>query len=539
MHGRNYTIFVAMAEHPPARNELIAAIDIGTNSFHMVVASVSTRGVLRIHARNKDMVRLGQSAGDMKHLDAAAMDRGVASLKRFAVEANQHGAHIRAVATSAVREALNREDFVRRVADETGINIEVVSGAEEGRLIYVGAIHSLPILTKRTLVIDIGGGSTETVIGSQGDMVYVHSAKLGHIRVTKRYFPDDVVTPERIHECRQAIRGDWAPVFQSLIAYGFEIAVGSSGTIMALAAMVLAKAGKRVPESLNGLFFSRTELLEVINSVLACRTPAERSSLPGIDERRTDVIVGGALILEQAIIGLNLQGLIISGYALREGIVFDTVQKQRDIDAFHHLSHLRYQSVDHLCDLYRVRRSHAEHVKNLCLRLFDDLQPLHRYGDKERELLEAAALLHDVGYHISAEQHHKHSDYIIRNSTLPGFTNDEAELIASIARYHRKSHPKKKHENFARLSPSEQQLVRVGAGILRIAEGLDRRQQQIVQSVRATIASSTVDVLLTCPFSMPDIELWGSERRKELLEETLGRKFRFLVVPASAPVADA
>lgn len=516
---------------PRGTSELIAAIDVGTNSFHMVIASVSTRGVLRIHAREKEMVRLGASAGDMKTLTSDAMDRGVTTLQRFAIEARQHGAHVRAVATSAVREALNRETFVDRVRTETGIDIEVVSGVEEGRLIYLGALHALPILSTRTFVIDIGGGSTETVVGVHGEPTLVHSAKLGHIRMTKRHFPQTTITADQVEECRRAVRGDWAPVFQALIEHGFELAVGCSGTIMAVAAIALARAGKRVPESMNGLRLTRAEILATVEAITQARTIDERIALPGMDAKRADVIVGGSIILEQAIIGLNIQELTISGYALREGIVFDTVQKQRDIDAFHHLSHLRYQSVDHLCDLYRVRRVHAEHVKNLSLRLFDDLRALHQYGDRERELLEAAALLHDVGYHISAEQHHKHSDYIIRNSPMPGFTNDEAELIASVARYHRKSHPKKKHVDFVRLSDTEQRTVRVLAGILRIAEGLDRRQQQLVQGIRASTAKASIDLFLTAPLAHPDIELWSAERRKQLLEETFDRKVRLLVHP--------
>lgn len=509
--------------------DVIAAIDVGTNSFHMVIASVSTRGALRIQSRNKEMVRLGAAAGDMKRLAGDAMSRGIATLKRFAVEAQQANAHIRAVATSAVREAMNKADFLEQVLEATGIEIEVVSGIEEGRLIYIGALHALPILAKRTLVIDIGGGSTETVIGYQGEAAYIHSAKLGHIRLTKRFFSNGDSNNSSIEQCRLAIKGDWTPVFQSLIAYGFEEAVGCSGTILAISEMTLARQGKRVPDSLNGYRLKRDELMETIQLIIDAGSSAKRISLPGMDPKRTDVILAGALILEQAVFGLNIQEISISNYALREGIVFDTIQKQRDIDEYHHLSHLRYQSVDHLCDLYRVRRRHAEHVKNLSLRLFDDMTALHGYSDKERELLEAAALLHDVGYHIGADQHHKHSEYIIRNSAMPGFTNDETELIANVARYHRKSHPKKKHDNFAKLSADEQRLVRVLASIVRIAEGLDRRQQQVVHSIRVENNPTAIDMYLSAPTTVPDIELWGAERRKALLEETFEKPVRLLV----------
>ncbi len=508
--------------------DIIAAIDVGTNSFHMVIASASTKGTLSILARNRETVRLGSSPGDMKRLSDEAMKRGVDTLKRYASEAHHHNARIRAVATSAVREAANREQFVGMIKAETGIDLEVVSGVEEGRLIYIGALHALPILTTRALVIDIGGGSTETIIGYEGETQYVNSAKLGHIRMTKRFFSNGDVKDGSIERCRAAIRGEWAPVFQPLIAYGFEAVVGCSGTITAIATVCLALQEKRIPDSLNGLVLSRNDLLKTIAVIADAKSTSERAEIPGLEAKRAEVILGGALILEQAIIGLNIQQLTISNYALREGIVFDTAQQSRDIKEYHHLSHLRYQSVDHLCELYRVRRPHAEHVKNIALHLFDSLRHLHPCGDKEREILEAAALLHDVGYHISADQHHKHSDYLIRNSPMPGFTNDETELIATVARYHRKSHPKKKHNAFALLQEEEQEVVRVLASILRIAEGLDRRQQQHVQRVDVQSGDDLIEITLYSPLREPDIEMWGAERRKSLMEETFDCKVRLL-----------
>jgi exopolyphosphatase/guanosine-5'-triphosphate,3'-diphosphate pyrophosphatase len=512
----------------PSSQQRIAAIDIGTNSFHMVIASVSDHGIMQIHARDKDMVRLGSSANDMKRLSNEAMDRGVRALVRFADEARRHDASIRAIATSAVREALNKDEFVRRVYDASGIHIDVIPGVEEGRLIYVGAINALPIRNERVFVIDIGGGSTETVIGQAGEPLNIDSSKLGHLRLTTRFFPTPVVTPEQVRECRQMIRGEWATVFQTHQQYGFQRAIGCSGTVTAVASMVAAKRAK-VPESLNGLVMSDDEIFAVVDRIVGSPTVAQRLEIPGMDPKRADVIVAGALILEQAIRGLNIREMTVSGYALREGIVFDTVQQQREMDLRHHLTPLRYQSVQHVCDLYRVRRRHADHVKTLSVRLFDQLMPLHGMGDKERELLEAAALLHDVGYHISADQHHKHSEYIIRNSAMPGFTSTETELIASIARYHRKSHPKKKHAAFSAMSQEEQNVVLVLASILRIAEGLDRRQQSVVRDLHVAIGAAEIAVALDASSSVPDIELWGAERRKELMEETFFRRLRFFL----------
>lgn len=507
----------------------IAAIDVGTNSFHMVIASVRPRGQLEIHARDKEMVRLGSGAGDMKRLAPDAIERGVAAMRRFGNLAEQHGAVVRAIATSAVREALNKDEFVERVLDASGITVEVVPGTEEARLIYAGAIHALPIVDRRACVFDIGGGSTETIIGFQGEAKVVHSAKLGHLRYTKRFFPDGLITEDRIDACRTAVRGEWASMFQTMRAHGFDVAVGCSGTIIAVAAMTHAHLYQRQPESLNGMTYARGDLRATIERILATRSAEERLAIPGMEAKRADVIVAGAIILEQALLGLGIDELRISTYALREGIVFDTVQKDTDIRRFHHLAHLRYESVDNVCELYRVRRPHADHVKNLAVRLFDGLRLLHGYGDRELELLEAAALLHDVGYHIGADQHHKHSEYIIRNSAMPGFTNDETEIIAAIARYHRKSHPKKKHAGFMALTPEEQQVVRVLASILRIAEGLDRRQQQLVQRVRVDVSGDGIDIFLTVISGLADIELWGAERRKDLLEETLHLPVRFVL----------
>lgn len=507
----------------------IAAIDVGTNSFHMVIASVSARGQLEIHARDKEMVRLGSGAGDMKRLTPDAIDRGVAAMRRFAKLAEQHNAVVRAIATSAVREALNKDEFVERVLQESGISVEVVPGTEEARLIYAGAIHALPIVDQRACVIDIGGGSTETIIGFQGEAEVVHSAKLGHLRYTKRFFPDGIVTEDRIDACRTAVRGEWTSMFQAMRAHGFDVAVGCSGTIIAIAAMTHARLYHRQPDSFNGMSYAFRDVRTTIDRILAARSVEARCAIPGMEAKRADVIIAGAIILEQAMIGLGFDELRISSYALREGIVFDTVQKDDDIRRFHHLAHLRYESVDHVCDLYRVRRPHADHVKNLAVRLFDGLRLLHGYGDRELELLEAAALLHDVGFHIGADQHHKHSEYIIRNSAMPGFTNDETEIIANIARYHRKSHPKKKHAAFVALTPEEQQVVRVLAAILRIAEGLDRRQQQLVQRIRIDVSSDGIDIYLVVPNGLADMELWGAERRKELLEETLHLPVRFLL----------
>ncbi|MBI5323950.1 MAG: Ppx/GppA family phosphatase [Ignavibacteriae bacterium] len=516
-----------------SRAQLIAAIDVGTNSFHLVIASVNNRGILHVNSREKEVVRLGKSieGRDMKIIFPDAIERGVRTLKHFAALAKSQNAEIRAVATSAVREAENQKVFLDKVRNEAGIEIEVVSGIEEGRLIYIGAIHALPILDKKSLIIDIGGGSTETIIGFKGNILYGKSEKLGAIRLTNHFFPDDGITEEKIIRCRNYIHGEWAPIMKSLKETGFEIVVGTSGTILNIAAMTLSKNDGFVPDIINGLSVSKRDILNVIKKIIKARTIEERNKIIGIDPGRTDIIFGGALILEYILSELNIERILISSYALREGIVFDTVQKKKAIQEFKHLSHLRFESVNSLCQRFNVNTIHAEHVKSISIELFDDLQPVHKLGYQYRELLEIASMLHDIGYFISHDQHHKHSHYIISQSIMPGFTMNEAEIIAMIARYHRKSHPKKKHPEFMRLSPINKDAVKCLAGILRIAEGLDRRQQQLVKTVKAEFDDKIINIkiLSTSKSLLPDIELWESERRKLLLEDTLKRNISFVI----------
>ena len=508
---------------------MIAAVDVGTNSFHLIIASVNNRNMMKVHNSDKVVVRLGSSMKDMKYIEPEAFRRGLDTMIEFNGIAKNHDASIRAVATSAVREAQNKQEFVEAVENKTGIRIQVVSGAEEGRLIYMGVLHALPIVNQRTFIIDIGGGSTESIIGLDGKIEFVASVKLGAIRLTKRFFDTDHVTDEQIDECRRFIRGEWSPILKKIIETGFETVAGTSGTIQNIAAMTLLRINDSLPDDLNAVSLTRSDILETIDIITKARSTEERMNIPGMDKKRADIIIGGALILEQAIIGLNIQKLVISTYALREGIVFDTYEKEKHIKTRKHLGSLRYQSVMNVAKDYKVNLEHSEHIRNIALNMFDELQPLHKLGYLEREYLEAAAMLHDVGYMISYERHHKHSYYIITHCNLPGFTNDEKEVIAHIARYHRKSHPKKKHDDFNKLSPDNQYVIWVLGGILRIAEGIDRRQLHNVAKIDTSFKKDIIKIRLFPQNSdeIPEIELWGANRRKDMLEKVLNKSIQF------------
>ena len=511
-------------------SEFKAAIDIGTNSMHLVVARLADHGGFEMLTTEKDMVRLGAGAGEMKALDPDAIERSLVALARMKEVAGSFGdVEIAAVATSAVREARNRDDFLDRARDEVGVSVEVISGFEEARLIHLGVLQALPVFDKRLLVVDIGGGSTEFCVGKGEQVIEARSMKLGAIRLTQRFFAgvtdtdhDGAVGRKAVKECRKYVRSALAPVAHELGGHQPEVIVGSSGTASTVAAMALARRGDK-PRQMNGTTFTADELHEVVDE-LTSRTTEQRLSLAGLDEKRVDIIVAGALLLDEIFRAFSIEEMTISDFALREGVLFDRFGG----DAGRELSGLRATNVRRLSQQLDPDPHHAEHTARLATELFDRTATLHELGDHARELLEAAAIVHNVGLFISHSSHHKHSYYVVRNSEqMTGFTEHEIELIAVIVRYHRKSLPSDKHPEFAALSKSDQRLVRVLAGLLRVAIGLDRRHAESVHSVRVFIDDDEVRIE---PIGAPDVdldvEIYAARERARLLADGLGVEVR-------------
>ncbi|MEO7428660.1 MAG: Ppx/GppA phosphatase family protein [Acidimicrobiales bacterium] len=521
--GGEQTDLVAL--DPNVTSETLAAIDIGTNSVHGVVARMTaSEGGPRIEIleRQKDVVRLGSSGGDLRELSVEAIDRTVAALDRFRRVAKVHDAPITAVATSAVREAENREVLLDRAWSEAGVHIDVVSGVEEARLIHLGVLQAVPVFDQRLLLCDIGGGSTELLVGLRGEVLASRSLKLGAIRLTRRFFDGTLLHPGAVDACRRHIRSTVAPFAREIRALGVEVVVGSSGTIAALAEMAALRATGARPRAISNLVLHRDGLDAVVAELLAAPDTEARARLPGLDAGRADIILAGALILEQVVHELDIAEVVISDYALREGVLLDS-WRRRHGGSLHHLSDLRRRSVVDLTQAMDEDPRHAEQVARLGLALFDATRSRHGLGDDARELLEAAALLCNVGMFLSHAQHHKHSYYVIRSSDrLSGFTEHEVELIALVARYHRKSEPKRKHREFAALDEQDQQLVRCLAGLLRVAIGLDRNHAARVAGVVVDDADDRL-VVQAEPAGADDIslELYAATAGKELLEAAL------------------
>lgn len=506
---------------------VVAAIDVGTNSFHLLVADFDTSGHFEVVTREKEPVRLGSGADDMKRLAPEAMDRGIAALDRMRRIAQHAGAiDILAVATSAVREATNNAEFVTRARQEAQVEIEVVSGVEEARLIHLGVLQSAPVFDRRHVVFDIGGGSTEFIVGERSSPLLLRSLKLGAIRLTDRFFPGGVIEPGAIDSCARYVDSFIGGLDAEIAELGFEVAVGSSGTIITLARMAGALRGDRSSRTGN-LAFTTLELEALVDELAQRPRPQDRRGMVGLEERRADIIVAGAVLMRQITHLLHIDRVEVSDHALREGIVFEQRRRASSpgLDPFHRLGDLRRSAVMYVAGRFHEDLTHAEHITDLALEIFDGLASLHGLDDEDRDLFEAATLLHNVGVYISHSAHHRHSYYLIRNSEhLAGFTEREVEIIAQVARYHRKSSPKAKHAEFASLADDDRTRVRWMAGVLRVAIGLDRSNRQVVHRVEVDLSPSEIRVdALVAEGHDASLERFTAEARTDLLATTAGR----------------
>ena len=453
----------------------IAAIDVGTNSIHMIVVEEQKHGY-RVIDKEKEMVQLGRGSLEGRPLTDDAIERGVEAMTKMAGIAERWKVNeVVAVATSAIREAPNRRRFITAVQKASGIKVRVISGEEEADYIYRAVRSAVDFHGGTALAVDIGGGSVELIVGTADEVFLTSSEPVGALRMSQMFTLDRAATPAMIDECRAYVTKRLKKPLARIAALGFDFSVGTSGTIVALA--TLASSGDSMSSGLKWL--SRKRLRELIDA-LTPLSAADRAKRFPIDERRAETILGGAIVLDVIMRGLKLAQIRASDAALREGIVdsvFDRVPEPKERGS------VRRASVLSLVERSDVERTHATHVARLALRIFDQTQELHRFRTGERELLEYAALLHEVGMHVSYQSHHKHSYYLISHAGLRGFTTDQVAVMANVARYYRKSPPRDEDDNFAPLSDAQKDVVRKLSAILRIADALDRGRRRAVRDV--------------------------------------------------------
>ncbi len=518
---------------------IMAAIDVGTNSIHLVVVQIDpSLPAFNIIAREKDTVRLGERDPDTGELTPNAMKRAIDALQRGRDLAESLDVEaIIAVATSAVREAPNGHTFLQRVKDEVGLSIDLISGEEEARRIYLGVLSGMEFGEHPHVIIDIGGGSTELILGDGNEPRTLSSTKVGAVRLTSEFVTTDPINELEFTKLQAYIQGKLERSVDELVAHlnpgERPRLVGTSGTIETLATIYAYDTFGNVPMTLNGVSLSLSELNRIVER-LRKSSRAERLEIPGMSDRRAEIILAGALILQEAMTILNAESITVCERALREGVVVDWMLTRGLIsDSLRYQSSVRQRSVLNLAQKYQVNIEHSERVGQFALRIFDQTQGiLHHWGNRERGLLWAGAMLHNCGHFVNHAAHHKHSYYLVRHGGLLGYTEAEIEVIANIARYHRKSQPKKKHENY-RMLPSKEyrQMVDQLSAILRLGVALDRRQLGAIAQIDCEYNADAKELRLhlypneAAPNC--DMELWSLAYKKVCFES----QFNLTVVP--------
>ncbi len=497
-------------QHP----EILAAIDVGTNAIRVELARPLPDGSLQVVYQERDPVRPGEGVFATGSIPGPVADRVIATLRRYGAICRRDGALLRAVATSAVREARNSAEIVRRAREEAGIELEVVSGREEARLVCLGVLHGKPP-TARSLVIDIGGGSTEVALARGESPEELTSVAVGAVRLTEMFGTAQKVTPAKL----ALVRSYADEAFREGLAKPRPhpaVAIGSSGTINAVVAFA-AKKGRTA---------TARELARA----------AETLATMGIDERRkhfdasrAEIISAGAVILETAVRHLRLESVTSVDTGLRNGVLVDLMRRGL-------ASQTDRSAADAALDLGRrlaFDEKHATHVAALAVKLFEDLDGLHGLPLSARRLLEAAALLHDVGLAVSFHRHHKHTLYLVSNADMPGLSTRERELVATVARYHRRSTPDRHRPDLASFTAAELALVRKLAALLRVANALDASHQQPVREVRGAVHGPVVSLRASLQ-GPADLELWDADREAAFFRQVFRRSLQITVEPLAS-----
>jgi exopolyphosphatase/guanosine-5'-triphosphate,3'-diphosphate pyrophosphatase len=515
---------------------VIAFMDIGTNSIRLLLVRINPNHSHTILSDQKETIRLGEGEFIEQHLQAEAMQRAVSVCHNFAEMARSYGAEeILAVATSATREAENRDEFLRRLKREAQIEVRIISGREEARLIYLGVASGIHLGERQALFIDIGGGSTEVILGNQHEYKLLDSLKLGAIRLNSLFFlPTETkpVNTERYALIKQYVRNTAVRTIQQIQEQRIDLVYGSSGTLENLAdvAAYLFYNRRRQREDV----FSHEQIRQVIE--MLCALPLdERRKVQGINANRADIIIAGGAIIDTLMEDLKLAELQISDRGLRDGLLIDYLARTGEDASLEGIS-VRERSVLQLGRSTNFDEPHARNVARLAGELFDSARAakLHRLGDWERDLLEYAALLHDVGTFLSYNNHQAHSYYLIRNTELLGFDQTEVGIMAAAALFHRKAMPsKKKHPEFAALDKRSQKIVRLFALLLRIAEGLDRSHSAAVQHARFRLDKDKKVALEVEAGQDFQLELWEVQNHRPAFKKIFGRD---LVIE---PIAEA
>ena len=518
----------------------LASIDVGSNSIKLVVVDAAASDSFAVLAREKETIRLGHNTLREGHLSTTAIESAATCIKRFHSIAEARGAErIFAVATASVREARNSGQFIKEVERQTGVRVEVLSAIEEARLIGLAVAQSCVPRGAPFINIDIGGGSTEiSLIRDGGVPAGLFSVKLGAVGLTEQFITSDPVKPKELRALREEVRAALERPSRELRGARWQQATGTSGTIAALGTALRLRALTELERKTQGAQPAGDEIvlskLARFNVRVAEMDFAQRRDVPGISSQRAEIVTAGGQILEGAMRAFSINVVRSCGWALREGVLIDRL---RGIEADSRppvpdLADQRLRGVHAVGRRFGYEEGHAHQVARLAETIFDQLvqqAPSEAAGGltrHHRTLLSAAALLHDVGYHIAHESHHKHALYLVKNSELTGFSEAERNVIANAARYHRGSTPKERHIDYAALNQADRETVNRLGSILRIADALDRSHDSRVSDVRCHQEGQVTHLQLHSGVNC-DREIFAAEQKAAMFERAFGFRLRF------------
>jgi exopolyphosphatase/guanosine-5'-triphosphate,3'-diphosphate pyrophosphatase len=531
----------------------IAAIDIGSNSTHMVIVRAVEGQHLEVIDREKEFTRLGAGLRDNR-LAKDAADRTILTLRRFKqiAEANRVDL-VLTTATAAVREAQNGDKFIERVRKEVGLDAQIIPGVEEARLVALAVSEVTDFNNRRALIIDIGGGSTEFIITSGGEPELLMSVKLGSVRLTEKFITKDPPSKSEREQLVAYVRSVLSRAAVEIKQKGFDFVIGTSGTILNLTDAIVQSEAADAGDESEFQAFSQAITLEQIarmNRKLAQMDIHQRRVVPGLEEQRADIIIAGGLLLETILSELGIHEITQCEWSLREGSVLNYQRKKSEMQSGAGISSglfitsddngraakldVRTRSVLSVARHFEYDAPHSHHIAKLASQLFEETRSIHGLGDAELTILQYASLLHDIGYRIAHNDHHRHGLYLIKNSEMPGFTANEIAMIAAVVRYHRGTMPKKskhkrakrEHEDYYALKRQQRLTVLKLAAILQIADGLDRSYMQKVQSIRCEVNKDKVKII--CQSSDDcDLEIWSAERKAKWFKDLFRVSVKF------------
>lgn len=510
-----------------------AVLDLGSTSFQLLVTEASLDGSLTHILRDRVILNLGSTLAAEGQIPEAEAARAGRVVRRFRDIAERAGARtILPIATSALRDAANRPELASSLRDAAGTAIRFIDGIEEGRLVFEGIRASVALGPGSTLAFDLGGGSLEVVIGDSSGMRWAETFPLGAARLATAIAHHDPMSRAERREVKALVEDLLGPISETVSRLGPVRWVASGGTTGALARLLAGKRWSPVPASLNQATIELAEL-RALSRVLCDASLEERLAMPAMDARRADLLHVGSVVLLAAASTLGVREIVHSEWGLREGVVIDELH----LDLATTPDELRTAQIARLVRVWGLDEAHARGVRDVALVLFDETRRLHRLGDRERELLAHAAILHDVGVRVSPDHHHKHGAYLIEHAGLRGFSPDEVAIMSSLVRFHRGGFPKTSFSSFAALEDGDRRAASVLIGLLRIAHGLRRGGDFDVEAIEVTTRKGTLSIGVRGS-SNPVAAAEEAQDRADVLSKALGVEVEVLESAAAGTSTD-